>query len=457
MNVKQFIEQEPNKRKRRIFLIILSIFAILVRIDFNTWHKVELFPDTFSYLRVTNNILMQGQILDAGRPPVYPVFLLLNFLFFGYENFLAVAVIQSIVGLVSLFLVYRLTFNITKSFILSAVITMISTFNLNAIFYDTAITTECLSLFLVLISFILLDKIITQNFPIKLCILLNICLLLLIFLRPILIMILFFVPVIALICYLRQKIVRHVFILLSTFIFLVVIPVIVWGMVMKIKYGFFGISSIGHKQAFVVIVNNNMEEYASPKYKSLGMAIKAVREATQDPDQKNNVDYIISKLEQKFPRENSQDYKLYMQFSQDVIFNAPFVFLKKSIAKIPDILKKIRRHNEYAEERGVIATLSYYIYRYSIYRPYRNGLIFIFLLLFSILVPVIAYRKNIVQWLIILFIILFIWFYIGMISLLTAAAFARYRMTIEPLIYLIILSGIAEILQFFKTLFFTRR
>ncbi len=457
MNINNFFEQEPNTRKRRIFLIILFISAILVRIDFNTWHKVELFPDTFSYLRVTNNILMNGQILDAGRPPVYPVFLLLNFLFFGYENFLAVAIIQSIVGVVSLFLVYRLTFNITKSFILSAVITTISTFNLNAIFYDTAITTECLSLFLVLISFILLDKIIKQNFSIKLCILLNICLLLLIFLRPILIMIIFFVPAIAIIYYLRQRVIRPVVILLITFFLLVVIPVIVWGMVMKIKYDFFGISSIGHKQAFVVIVNNNMEEYASPKYKSLGMAIKAVREATQDPDKKNNVDYIISQLEQKFPRENSQDYKLYMQFSQDVIFNAPFVFLKKSIAKIPDILKKIRRHNEYAEDRGVVATLSYYVYRYLIYKPFRNGFIFLSLLLFSILIPVITYRKNVVQWLIILSIILFIWFYIGMISILTAAAFARYRMTIEPLIYLVVFVGIAEILQFFKTQFFPKQ
>ena len=139
-------------KQSKIFLLTLLVVAILIRIDYHSWQKVVIMNDTGSYLRCADKILMHWQILDHFRTPVYPLFLTINFVFFGYQKFIPVVIIQSLLGIASIFLVYGITFKLTHNHIISFISALVHSFNLHFMHYETFVATDALASFLVLFT-----------------------------------------------------------------------------------------------------------------------------------------------------------------------------------------------------------------------------------------------------------------------------------------------------------------
>ena len=77
----------------------------------------------------------------------------------------------------------------------------------------------------------------------------------------------------------------------------------------------------------------------------------------------------------------------------------------------------------------------------------EEHLVAILLLMFSVFLPIVMYRKGMEGWLTVIAVLLFIWSQVTLIMLLTPTAFYRYRSTFDPLIHLVMCIGILEIVR----------
>jgi 4-amino-4-deoxy-L-arabinose transferase-like glycosyltransferase len=150
--------------KRKI--LILFFLALFIRIAFVMKLKNQFyFDDEYEYFKMVQNFLFgKGLIvsenLKAFRPPLYP--LILSFLYFLKFNLLGIRIFQAIISSLTVIFIYLLgkeVFDEKTGFFSS----LISTFYPFFIFYTGFLLTETLFVFLIVLTFFYLVKIIEKN------------------------------------------------------------------------------------------------------------------------------------------------------------------------------------------------------------------------------------------------------------------------------------------------------
>jgi hypothetical protein len=176
-----------------------------------------------------------------------------------------------------------------------------------------------------------------------------------------------------------------------------------------------------------------------------------------DESKRNDAFNLIEILDEKIPRENEEDYTYLMRFGQACILRAPFVYIKSSINKYPEVFEKAHK----LKKDDITPTLSSDIYctlyKYLVYKPYREGYIGILIILFSIYFVATMYKHNTAVGLTIITILLCIWMLVVVMILISPGSYRRLRLPVEPFVTLIILYGIYDLVLRIKTLVTTRK
>jgi 4-amino-4-deoxy-L-arabinose transferase-like glycosyltransferase len=93
-------------RKENIFLIIILVISFTLRLIFSLGNDKALFVDILSYSSFGEQILHKGiYFIEAYNAPGYPVFLSIIYFVFG-KSFIAVYVLQSLLGTLTTYLIY---------------------------------------------------------------------------------------------------------------------------------------------------------------------------------------------------------------------------------------------------------------------------------------------------------------------------------------------------------------
>ncbi len=444
---------DENIKKRVAVLFGILIFAVLLRIDYNSWSGVEFYADTYSYLQIVKDILTKGKIIDGHRTPGYPMFLILNYIFFGHHNHVAVALIQSILGIAGVVVLFFLALQLTKNMVLAALAAAIVSFDYEIIYYDCGLITEAVSTFLVILITYLFFNCVKWKFRLRDCLFLNLFSLALIFIRPIFIMLVILLPIMSVIVYIKDKNLQRLKNMLIPYLVVLIIPIAAWGFALKLKYGFFGMTNVAHFNAMGVLLRYNLYKYAPEEYKEFAWAVEEAQK-NLPAEYKRNAYAIFPLIEDMVPRKNEYDYSYLMKFSRACIQSAPLTFLKYSLEKAPEVLTKKEKIRDYKKTGTVMATIGYSLYKNVLYRPYRKGAMGIFLLFFSIFLPLRLCRKNPEQCIELLWILLLIWIQIVLVIFLGPASYARLRMPVDPLINLVVLFGLIEVVLLARRRFF---
>ena len=150
--------------KRKI--LILFFLALFIRIAFVMKLKNQFyFDDEYEYFKMVQNFLsgkglIVSENLKAFRPPLYP--LILSFLYFLKFNLLGIRIFHAIISSLTVIFIYLLgkeVFDEKTGFFSS----LISTFYPFFILYTGFLLTETLFVFLIVLTFFYLVKIIEKN------------------------------------------------------------------------------------------------------------------------------------------------------------------------------------------------------------------------------------------------------------------------------------------------------
>lgn len=429
-------------------LSILLGVSVLVRIDYHPWQKVVIMPDTGSYLYCADNILMKGQFLDPHRTPTYPIFLVLNYILFGYREFVPVAIIQTLLGIAGVFLVYSIVLRLTRSQIIAFIAGLLLSFNYHIFQYETFIVTEALTFFLVILTIYVFIIAADKKFRLTYAIISNICYLALVFLKPIFVVEIMFIPLAGLIYFLKEKDRRAFLNLLVSFFIIVIIPIGVWCSAVKRNYGFFGISNVSQYDLWGVVIQCGVHKFAPPEYKEFTELIERERAKLGEKERDDPV-VVMRALDEAIPQKSSADYTYLMRYSIAAIKNAPFYFLKQTLPKLPEVLSKVKRIKKFEKTGTLVSLIGRRLYRSTVYKLFGDRL-WVVLLFFSIFSLVMTYRKSFLQWLGIFVIQMFIWFHVVTLLIFAPQAYGRLRMPVDALIIITVCIGVYYFIAVFK-------
>ena len=436
------------KKHNVLLLCILLGISVLVRIDYHSWQGLIFMPDTGSYLNCADNILIKGQILDPHRTPVYPIFLILNYILFGYREFVPVAIVQSLLGIASVFLVYCITFRLTRNQIISFMAGLLISFNYHILRYETFIVTESLSAFLVVLTIYVLLIALEKGFRLRYAIICNICYLTLVFLKPIFVVELIVIPLVGVIYFLKEKDKKALINLLVSFFIIVIIPIGLWCFAIKRHYGFFGISNVSQYDLWGVVLQRGVHKFAPPEYKEFTEAIE--RERSKLGTKERNDPVVVKRaLAKVIPQKSRADYTYLMRYSIACIKNAPFFFLRQTLPKLPEVFSKMKKARKFKKTRTLVSRIGERLYRSTVYNLFGSRLWFV-VIFFSIFCLATVYRKSFLQWLGILIILLFIWFHVVTLLIFAPQAYGRLRMPVDSLIIITVCAGLYYLITILK-------
>ncbi|NMH88020.1 hypothetical protein [Flavivirga algicola] len=135
---------------RHLLLLGLLIRVLILVI----YQGVSIFPDSRAYIDLSQYIAnLSLDNYSGGRTPGFPLLIALT-----NKNLIITIIIQQIIGLINICLIYDFSLNKTQNKTISFWITFITITFLHFNFYELAILTETLSLFLLLLSFWIIQK-----------------------------------------------------------------------------------------------------------------------------------------------------------------------------------------------------------------------------------------------------------------------------------------------------------
>jgi hypothetical protein len=95
-------------------LVLLLISSLIVIAYYVNHPTPETYPDTHTYLAVTQQIMTSGKLVDPVRLPGYPLLIALTYWLAGQGNLLAVSIVQGILFVLAALEVYTITYLITR-------------------------------------------------------------------------------------------------------------------------------------------------------------------------------------------------------------------------------------------------------------------------------------------------------------------------------------------------------
>jgi 4-amino-4-deoxy-L-arabinose transferase-like glycosyltransferase len=416
------------------WLYILLGIAVIVRIDYLTWLKVSIFPDSASYFNAVYALVNDGRIINPGRTPVYPIFLMVNFILFGYMELGPVVIMQALSGIASVAFVYFIMLHLTKSRFAAFVAGLLLATDLHLIAYDSFILTESLTVFMVIVTIGAFLRAIAGKFNIKGSLFLSLSILILIFLRPVFIFLLALTPLTVLLFFLHEKKWKpsiHFFLL---FFIIVIIPYFLWCFSVKKKFGFFGVSNVGNINVLGIILEDGYYKDASEEYKDI-VALIDMKMDTLSPGDKMSPYYYIADIQNMRPHKGYADYSGVKKFCQSVIRNNPKRYIRRMFHKLPVAFHYAPIRSKYRGNGGLVSEWTERFYSRTIHTLFNNSFWLIFVCI-SLLLLLPWMHHDFLSWIDCFTIISIIWGVILITINFSHAEFQRLRTPVEPLIIL---------------------
>jgi len=144
---------------KRLFFSLIAL-SIIIRVAFFLISQpISFGMDSDLYRNLANQIAkMDWHNLTGEKPPLYPSLLLLC----GLNNY-AVWVVQSILGILISVMLYLITFQQSKSNLLSFIVGLLHSVNIDQLYFESAIMTETLATFFTLLSLFLLIHLLKRS------------------------------------------------------------------------------------------------------------------------------------------------------------------------------------------------------------------------------------------------------------------------------------------------------
>lgn len=145
----------PQKKLIIILIAIGAAVRILFLLSSNTVHVL----DSWIYIKIATQI-WQLDFKDyvGEKPPVYPLFIILTDF-----NYYFTWIIQAIMGIITSIILFNLTFYQTKSHIFAFLVGLGNSINLVQLYFESAILSETLTTFLLVLSLFLIYKILLSS------------------------------------------------------------------------------------------------------------------------------------------------------------------------------------------------------------------------------------------------------------------------------------------------------
>lgn len=224
--------------------VVFFVFTIGIRIFSYSIMQPVVHTDTISYLFI--------QELDSVRTPGYPLFLeiffSLNDLFSLTNNYFKLICFAQIffLGLLNSLLIYKITKSLTANRIFSMLIGIIYNFNFFVVSFEYQILTETLSITLILAGILFYISI--HKAQKRSAVLAGVIFVLLIYTRPGFLLLCFALPVLTFLGFLprskEKKFWKGLGPFLVIFLIINILGIGAWSMRNKIKYDYFGMSSL---------------------------------------------------------------------------------------------------------------------------------------------------------------------------------------------------------------------
>ncbi len=317
----QFVKQKVYEH--RVSLLILSggtfIMQIITLIQSPFSRET---PDSPSYLRLAQHIWLQHQFADLERTPGYSTLLAGIMAIAGKTNFNVITIAQIILTLLTIGEIYILTYRLTGLKWFACTIATLCGTNLFFLNWERAILTECLSWWVIVTVFYMLERFIHTDRWLYL-VLLTASSAFAILVRPFFI----FVPlVIALVLLYRALRLKH---LRKQALPVVLSLLVVYGIVVgdmannKANKGYFGLTIITNINLFGKVLEYHMEDgTANPRFHQLRIdAHKYVASGNTEP----------FRFTQLYPQDIGTNYSTLGAYSLEIIEHHPTSFLSKSI------------------------------------------------------------------------------------------------------------------------------
>lgn len=237
-------------------IIIVSLFIRLIIIAL--YQHITIFPDSADYIELAKRLLsfdLKGY--EGQRSPGYP--LLLSF---ANTNLYIIVIFQSILGIITNIYIYKICLILNLRNNIALILTLLLVCYIPTIFFEYAILTESLTLFIVTISFYILFQLLKQYNPnTKYYLFLSISIAFLVLIKPfyIYLSIVVFIPL--LFHHINEKI------SFSKILFIIIFPTIIfisWSTVNKSNTGHFTSTTyygFNIAQNCVSFAENTSEEY----------------------------------------------------------------------------------------------------------------------------------------------------------------------------------------------------
>ena len=283
-------------------LIYVLLFCIFVQVKiYNTVPNYVMTSDSYTYAEKYNTSILRGQVNEL-RTPVYPYFIKAIGKISGQENlYNSVAMAQKILFIITLILFYFCLKKITKSNIITSVLTIVFGICPFIVLWNIMILTEAISIFeSILLSFV---TILYLEKPKKsTAIILGIIVLVMILTRPSFI---YLLPIYFLFWILRLIFNKKEKEVIAGIISCAVCSVILLGYcgLMKMQYGEFSITAVSY-------INNTITAINSNSYKQSGNEemIKVVDEIKGDRSDGEICWTALDKLKEQYSVEEIKNF-----------------------------------------------------------------------------------------------------------------------------------------------------
>ena len=130
-------------------LVVVLATSLIVLAYYLNHPTPETYPDTATYLSVTQQILSSGKLVDTVRQPGYPLLIALAFLVAGQGNLLAVSITQGVLFVLAVGEVYIITCLLTRRAWMGLVVGLLVGANISLLSYVKPILSEGFSLWFV--------------------------------------------------------------------------------------------------------------------------------------------------------------------------------------------------------------------------------------------------------------------------------------------------------------------
>lgn len=317
--------------KKHSLLLLILLIGICVRIIFYASISKDIISvsDSGTYLNAAK-MLNKTFYVDAYRPPVYPLLILLSGIIFSWNKYyIGLIISQVLLSFAGTILIYRIAGIISEHKIIGIISALVVNLSIYAFGWDFMIMTECLSIFLVTLIAYLTITFFQNNRRLTLIWLVT-ALFLAVFTKPFFV----FLPILILMIF----IFGHFFVknldlklyikpILIGIILIYVSALAYSGVNYKIN-GFFGMSSVGNVNAFGKILQYHMETLGSDND-----ILEDIKSAYASAPADNLVGgnflepwRFISGYGWKI-----DNYKRIYDFSTSAVYREPFVYIRNSI------------------------------------------------------------------------------------------------------------------------------